>query len=360
MSNFDNDSYFELLHNIHPYPAKFPSFVAEKYIGSNFKTILDPFCGSGTTVLEATRNNIKAFGFDCNPISTLISKSKLLKLSAKTIETQITLVNKYFLEPEKLSKKNLSDFNGKEHWFTLDVQIEIEIIKEFIDNQNNEKLQILYKTILSSLTNKYSNQDSETRYVSVEKKFKKWSLVNEFKSKVLKYLAVYSYIKIPNDNYQNIHTLDLVNDFLPIDNNSIDLVITSPPYANTMDYYLYHKQRMNILDFDFKKVQKAEIGSRHEYSSKKENKKKWYKDFQITLSKISEKVKNKGEMIFVIGDSQIAGELIDASEMVRVSAKNLNLSFEVLESYPMAGKSRYFNKAFQAKNKHEHILKLIK
>ena len=107
MSDFDDDSYFELLHNIHPYPAKFPSFVAKKYIGSNFKTILDPFCGSGTTVLEATKKNIKAFGFDCNPISTLISKSKLLKLSPQAIESQITIVNKYFLEPDKLPKKNL-------------------------------------------------------------------------------------------------------------------------------------------------------------------------------------------------------------------------------------------------------------
>lgn len=360
MNEIDKDSYFELLHNIHPYPAKFPSFVAKKYIGSNFKTVLDPYCGSGTTILEATKKNIKAFGFDCNPISTLISKSKILSISPRTIESQLRIVNKYFIKPDKLPKKKLSNFDGKDHWFALDVQTEIEIIKKFIEEQKNEKIQVLYKTILSSLTNKYSNQDSETRYVSIEKNFIKWSFVNEFKSKVLKYLAIYSYINIPNNNYENIHTLDLVKDNLPIDNNSIDLVITSPPYANTMDYYLYHKQRMNILDFDFKKVQQAEIGSRHEYSSKKENKEKWFQDFQTTLSKISEKVKNKGEMIFVIGDSQIAGELVDASEMVKISAKNLKLSFEVLESYPMAGKSRYFNKAFQAKNKYEHILKLIK
>lgn len=360
MKNIEEDIYFEQLHNIHPYPAKFPYFVAEKYIDRKFNSILDPYCGSGTTVLEATKKNIKAFGFDCNPIATLISKSKLLQLSQNSIELGILDIEKYFKNFDELRRLELSEFDGKDHWFSEEIQTEIEIIKYFISNIKDNKFQIFYNSILSSLINKYSNQDSETRYVSIEKSFDKWKLLEEFKAKSKKFLNLYSNIKIKNNNFENIHTLDLVKDELPIKDNSVDLVITSPPYANTMDYYLYHKQRMNILDFDFKKVQQNEIGSRHEYSSKKESKEKWFDDFEITLSNISKKVKNKGEMIFVMGDSQIAGELIDASKMVRASAKNLSLKFEVLESYPMAGKSRYFNRAFQAKNKHEHILKLIK
>ena len=360
MKNTKEETYYEQLHNIHPYPAKFPYFVAEKYIDRKFSNILDPYCGSGTTILEATKKNIKAFGFDCNPIATLVSKSKLLQLSQKSIELELLDIEKYFKNFEKLPRLQLSEFNGKEHWFKKEIQIEIEIIKHYISNIDDKKFQIFYRSILSSLVNKYSNQDSETRYVSIEKSFDKWKMLEEFKTKSKKFLKLYLNIKIKNNNFENIYTLDLVKDELPIKDSSIDLVITSPPYANTMDYYLYHKQRMNILDFDFKKVQQNEIGSRHEYSSKKEGKEKWFDDFQVTLSNISQKVKNKGEMIFVMGDSQIAGELIDASKMVRESAKNLSLKFEILESYPMAGKSRYFNRAFQAKNKHEHILKLIK
>ena len=57
-----------------------------------------------------------------------------------------------------------------------------------------------------------------------------------------------------------------------ISDNSIDIIITSPPYANTYDYYLYHKFRKRWLDLDVKFAQYNEIGSRREYSSLKEKK----------------------------------------------------------------------------------------
>jgi site-specific DNA-methyltransferase (cytosine-N4-specific) len=48
---------------------------------------------------------------------------------------------------------------------------------------------------------------------------------------------------------------------LMLENNSIDLIITSPPYANTYDYYLYHKFRKLWLDLDVKYAQNNEIGN---------------------------------------------------------------------------------------------------
>ncbi len=350
----------EQLHNIHPYPCKFPSKVAEKYITSEATSILDPFCGSGTTVLEASKKNIKAYGLDCNPIATLISKSKLLKFNKKFINDEIDLLNDYFsFEYKNLEKLNLKDFDGKDHWFKKSVQEDIEIIKYFISTRKSKNVTILYNTILSSLINKYGNQDSETRYVSVDKKYVKYSMIKEFINKSKKYLELYSSIKIQMNNLKNIHTVDIKSK-VPLEDNSIDLVITSPPYANTMDYYLYHKQRMNILNFDFKEVQNNEIGSRHEYSSKKVPKEQWQKDFTETLSNISKKVKKGGKLIFVMGDSQIAKEKIDASKLVQTSAKEIALKYKLLESYPMAGRSRYFNASYQAKNKFEHIIQLSK
>ena len=43
--------------------------------------------------------------------------------------------------------------------------------------------------------------------------------------------------------------------------NSVDHIVTSPPYANTYDYYLYHKFRIQWLGYDVKEVQDNEIGS---------------------------------------------------------------------------------------------------
>ena len=55
-----------------------------------------------------------------------------------------------------------------------------------------------------------------------------------------------------------------------IADSSIDLLVTSPPYANTYDYYLYHKHRMNWLGLNWKEAMDDEIGSRNKHSSKRE------------------------------------------------------------------------------------------
>jgi len=78
-----NLDYLRKLDKIHPYPAKFPIDLAihnlQKY--SSDGSILDPFCGSGTTLLAAKYLNKQAFGFDINYIATLISNAKLLNFS---------------------------------------------------------------------------------------------------------------------------------------------------------------------------------------------------------------------------------------------------------------------------------------
>jgi hypothetical protein len=73
-----NDRYS---HSIHPYPAKLIAHIpyfflnSRKYIKQG-EIVLDPFCGSGTTLLEASLSGINAYGADANPLARLISKCK--------------------------------------------------------------------------------------------------------------------------------------------------------------------------------------------------------------------------------------------------------------------------------------------
>jgi len=79
LDHIKNKNY--LTHNIHPYPAKFipqiPSCFIETYSKKN-DVVLDPFCGSGSTLLEATIRDRKAIGLDLNPIATLISRVEVI------------------------------------------------------------------------------------------------------------------------------------------------------------------------------------------------------------------------------------------------------------------------------------------
>ncbi len=94
-----------LTHGIHPYTAKLiphiPRYFIEKYTEKN-EVILDPFCGSGTTLLEARLLERNAIGIDINPLAILLSKVKTTPLDVEELKHTI-----------QLCKENLKDGKGK-------------------------------------------------------------------------------------------------------------------------------------------------------------------------------------------------------------------------------------------------------
>jgi site-specific DNA-methyltransferase (cytosine-N4-specific) len=127
-----------------------------------------------------------------------------------------------------------------------------------------------------------------------------------------------------------------------------------------MDYYLYHKQRTNLLNYSFKDTLKNEIGSRHEFSSKKADVSKWNADFKLFMNEIHRVLKPKSKAIIILGDSQINGKLISAADITRDIALEIGFKFNLLESVSMTGKSKMFNASFQRPNKFEHTIELTK
>ena len=75
-----SDASVDSLANIHPYPARFineiPKHLIEEIGCPEGTIILDPFCGSGTTLVEAQRHGFDSVGIDLNPIACLISRVK--------------------------------------------------------------------------------------------------------------------------------------------------------------------------------------------------------------------------------------------------------------------------------------------
>lgn len=69
------------LHGLYPYPARLlrhiPRFLlAQDAVVRGVETIIDPFCGSGTVLIEGQRTGIRGIGFDQNPIAALVSRVK--------------------------------------------------------------------------------------------------------------------------------------------------------------------------------------------------------------------------------------------------------------------------------------------
>lgn len=141
---------------------------------------------------------------------------------------------------------------------------------------------------------------------------------------------------------------------------SIDLIITSPPYANTYDYYLYHKFRKRWLDLDVKFAQYNEIGSRREFSSLKKAPEKWNKDLILCFLEMNRVLKPNHLAFIVIGDSVIKKNLIKIDEVIRGFSKEIGFDILDIVSSDLAKHSRLFNPSFAQKGKQEHLITLRK
>lgn len=357
-------NWLEKLDKIHPYPAKFPVSTAEKYIEKYSKTgdlVFDPFTGSGSGLLAAAANNRYAVGTDINGIAVLISKFKLLNID----ESDVKKLNTFLKSVEHKMKSNnygvLWHYNSINHWFSDESIESLSCIKNeinlFFDDEC--KLKIFCKLALSAIINTVSKQESDTRYAAIEKKWITHTFVMEkYKSKFNQCLEILQNCqrekKYLDGSKVYLHNSKKCEEILKRD--SVDMIITSPPYPNTYDYYLYHKHRMLWLDEDFRYAMNEEIGSRREFSSLKKPKENFGKDLLEIFKSCDKVLKDRSFIVIIIGDGKIQGEMYDSKESTlkvceKIGWKLIDYSFTDLDKT-----SRSFQTSFRTNGKKEHIL----
>lgn len=367
IKNINGDTTNYLTHIFHTYPAKFipqlPKYFIEKYskIGD---TVYDPFIGSGTTLVECKLLNRNGIGVDSNPIATLISLSKTTRFSRDEI-----VLAKYFLDEieavyklesssfhDQFKELNIIDFPNKNHWFQKNVQIELSFLLNKIREIKNEKVKTFFEVCFSSIIVEVSNQDSNTRYAYKDKTIQNFTPLKLFVRRGKMMIGrIDDFSRVCTDSTIEIYTQSSEEvSFIP--NESVSLIITSPPYANTYDYYLYHKSRMNWLGYDVKKTQDSEIGSRDKHSSKKFDIDHFLKGLEKCFKESERVLKKEGHAVIIIGDSVIRGELFDA----KLFTKNIFAKFDMdlieFSSQNLKETTRMFNPKFTNELKSEHVL----
>lgn len=357
-------------HGFHPFPAKFTPQIVERFLNLYCKfgyNILDPFCGSGTTLVEGVLNGINSVGIDLNPIATLISRvkstaysKKELQLTQNFIESlQLNLFNDFNLKLEK-EKTNLPEFLNRTHWFQENVSYELAILKKLINNVPNLKVKDLLRCGFSKIIVKVSNQDSEVRYSAKNKNHPDGFSISLFIK------TISNYLKKLNDSEYNItaestvYSGDSYSVLKTLNENYFDLIITSPPYINTFDYYLYHKQRMLWLDYDYKPIRNQEIGNHHKIDTKTFDvaKSEYIQIMTQIISELSRVTKKNSYFVMIIGDGIIDGKVIDMSRVISEICKNSPYSIEDIESVSLSSITKSFNKKFSNAPKKEHTITL--
>lgn len=333
------------VHSLHPYFAKFsPSipYYIIKSLTEKGALILDPYCGSGTTLVESIVLGRNSIGIDANPIACLMSRVKTYDISEDEIIAIKKVVRKLnkdidIMYHNKKSKEvsttkiEIPEFHNRDYWFNKNVQYELSIISKHIQSLKNEKIKDILKLALSRIIVKVSNQQSESRYKRVYKKIAKkesFLLFSEHTSKILANLLNLrefadegSYVKIFNNDSRNI-------DF--IDPASVDLIVTSPPYLNSWDYGLYHKFRFKWLDMDLKGYEEKEIGKHLRRNG--EVLKRYKQDMYKCMGKFSEVLKSGAFCVIVNSNSLYDKKDVNTNKIIIGAAQKQSMQLmEVID-----------------------------
>ncbi|MDP2207451.1 MAG: DNA methyltransferase [Bacteroidota bacterium] len=239
-------------HGFHKYPAKFiphiPKWAIEKYLnGYKGRTILDPFCGSGTTLVEGILAGHNVIGVDIDPLSAMISKVKTTRVD----KVELKKISNWLIKEIKTKKKGTfkPDCETIEHWFTKGAIKKLSTIrtlinqipKKFGENKKTKNIQDLLLICFSSIIRRISNADNESQktYVSHTKVKKPqevntlfFSQLNLFIDRAIKFSTITN-PKLKNKIICSSSSQPLNK---KLNGQEIDLAITSPPYIKAIDY----------------------------------------------------------------------------------------------------------------------------
>lgn len=302
---------------IHPYPAKFigelPRSLMRALPCPKGSLVFDPFVGSGTTLLEAQRLGLPSVGVDLNPIACLIARVKTASMPVNLTQTARALS----AAAQRRQEVRTWDIPNVDHWFKADIQAAIAaLLAELRGVEDRETFDAL-RLALSSILVKVSNQDSDTRYAAVEKNVSRNDVFERFitaAEKLNRALAARNWAQVPATVIEH-NTLTLDPNVL---GGKVGLVITSPPYPNAYEYWLYHKYRMWWLGFDPLAVKEQEIGARaHFFKRNHHTEEQFWIQMRQTFKLICRVLVRNGFACFVIGRSKIHGKIVDNAEIIQ-------------------------------------------
>ncbi len=392
--NINTKSVNELTHGFHKYPGKFipqiPNWAINKYLKKTKKaTVLDPFCGSGTTLVESNVLGYNAIGIDIDPLSVLISQVKTTKINIDKLNEIIDWLKKNLLDT-KINSVFLPKINTLNHWFNTDAIHKLgkirfiinEIPKVFPDNQDIHNLII---TCFSSIIRRVSNADNQSQKTYVSHTLNKnpeevyslfFSQLNYYKQSINDFNVIVDSAKskvLNNSSSESLNNLIL--------NQDIDLAITSPPYIKAIDYvynqmaelfwigdlfgietqekqnsfkqnYIGNKQinkaeyskftpqkfktEIEILDINLKTIIETDKknGLKHAYVTWK-----YFAEMDKHFKEMSNILKKDASYIMVVGDSAVSGvNIYTATILCKIAEK---YSFKLANKWGYKIKNRY-------------------
>jgi len=357
----------EVTHSIHKYPAKLipqiPGLFISKFCETG-DTVLDPYCGSGTTLLEAKRRGINSIGFDLNPLALFISRMKTKSIKITEVKAEINRFKRSdFSIPEK--QKYILDLPKKEagKYFPPRTVLQINHFLHLIDgfDATNDTILILRLALSDILRYVSFTRMGDFKIYMIPKEERdnfEQDAKSEFLDRIedifeqLSALRRETFRKVP-DSYATVIEYDSSsNNPLPEDLDGIDkvkLVVTSPPYGDsrtTVAYgefswfsnrilQFYSKVKQGTMDKELMGGRKITTRVRNLgelpkvlkkiHRKRKMEVKSFFHEYQKSMNKVAEILQPGGICCYVVANRNVDGQVIPMDEFTRLYFEDCGL-----------------------------------
>jgi hypothetical protein len=355
--DFHQDASNYASHALHAFAAKFPPQLPRLFIEGltvRGETVMDPMMGSGTAIVESFLSGRRGVGFDIDPLALMICRVKTHPVDfleatwagKRVVSTAIKLLQRASrLEPamrERFSPASLEFIN---FWFGKQSQRELMALLLAIEREHlAQPLVDFLKVVFSSIIITKSGGVSlaydlaHTRPHLLEGKPYK-DAIKVFEARLAKCAALLSQLP-SNGKHVEIQQHDC-RLRLPLQEDSVQLIVTSPPYANAIDYMRAHKftlvwfgediDGLSTLRSTYIGSEKAGLPSKddlpasvlatveklHAVDSRKSHVlAKYFADMRLALGEMVRVLEPGRCCIVVVGPSTMRGQTIKTQELL--------------------------------------------
>ncbi len=348
-----------LTHTFHSYPARFIPQIPLSFIKLFTKekeTVLDPMCGCGTALVEAFLNNRNSIGNDFNPLATLITKVKTTLIDEDEF--------RYFNKKLAVMKRYLD--------------LDYRRVDERINNLPNRKVSKIFNRVVISKLESIRETLLEVReeghndlfdFGRVALSSTIWSLVengNGINVDDIFLKKVKSMQKDLNEMAKIIKTIPKVKVIcgdarkLEVETDTVDLIVTSPPYVNALDYYRAHMYNMLWLGMDFDLFRKHEIGGHsHFIVNRFRLLSEYLGDMLRAMIEMNRVLKKDKVCVIVVGNSSLEYELIESHKFFAEMGKKIGFK-PIKTIFRNIDKTRKYTSADIGKIDDEYIVVMRK
>lgn len=299
--------------NLFPWKGQFSPQLIEVLLDNYAKkgmTILDPFMGSGTVLVESAMKGLDVFGTELNPAA--VKMAQFYSFINKSIETRKDLISKI---EKKITKVFLSDSDIE----TKDKKILSEAGHLFFAklkkihgklNADLEEMSLLETLMVIC--------DPKDKILTLKKIFSTWGKMKR------------NLLELPvSETKTIIYNCDCRN--IPLSSNEVDLVITSPPYINVFNYHQQKRKAVEEIGWDILSVARSEIGSNRKHRGNRLLTVIQYCiDMEQVLQELSRVTKKNAKIIFVVGrESNVRKTSFFNSQIIaNIGKQSLGLDIE--------------------------------